>query len=175
MPNDLEGLIIERAKWNHFNVTTLAILPESLNSLRVRLAESIGFKSHIKPEFCQDLSQTQRCKDNEREWIRFAQNDNNFTYKALYIGHFSRLYLQFHSRLLPGLENSWANFKTFSRFLKSLYEPWKQNRGSKASAAHLYQNFPRVSIPGPSAHITVIFGYFCVLRPSRIKIPKEAK
>ena len=56
MPNDLEGLIIERAKWNHFNVTTLAILPESLNSLRVRLSKSIGFKSHIKPEFCQDLS-----------------------------------------------------------------------------------------------------------------------
>ena len=27
MPNDLEGLIIERAKWNHFSVMTLAILP----------------------------------------------------------------------------------------------------------------------------------------------------
>ena len=56
MPNDPEGLIIERAKWSHFYVTTLAILPESLNSLRVRLSKRIGFKSHIKPEFCQDLS-----------------------------------------------------------------------------------------------------------------------
>ena len=54
--NDPEGLIIERAKWSHFNVTTLAILPESFNSLRVRLSKRIGFKSHIKPEFCQDLS-----------------------------------------------------------------------------------------------------------------------
>ena len=30
MPSDLEGPIIERAKWNHFNVTTLAILRNHL-------------------------------------------------------------------------------------------------------------------------------------------------
>ena len=107
MPNDPEGLIIERAKWSHFNVTTLAILPESLNSLRVRLSKRIGFKSHIKPEFCQDLSQTQRCKDYQQEWVRFAQNDNNFAYK-------STLYQSFFQTLSP------VSFQTSSRSRKQL-------------------------------------------------------
>ena len=48
-------MIIDRAKWNHFSATTLAILPESLNSLRVRLSKRIRLKYHIKPKFCQDL------------------------------------------------------------------------------------------------------------------------
>ena len=54
-----------------------------------------------------------------RDWIRFDQNEKNSTYKALAVSfkkkiktfyHISRLYPHF-----PGMENYWANFKTFSR------------------------------------------------------------
>ena len=58
-----------------------------------------------------------------RDWIRFDQNENNSTYKALTVSkkkiktfyHISRLYLHF-----PGMENYWANFKSFSRIQDSL-------------------------------------------------------
>ena len=54
--------------------------------------------------------------------MRFDQNEKKFTYKVLFVAlEKTQDFLPFlqtlspFSRLLPGLENYWENFKTFSR------------------------------------------------------------
>ena len=67
---------------------------------------------------------------NGQDWIGFDQNEYlKDTSKALVVAlkkkiktfyHFSRLYLHFPD-FFPGLENCWANFKTFSRIQDSVW------------------------------------------------------
>ena len=63
-----------------------------------------------------------------RDWIRFDQHEKKFTSEGLVVRLSKKLKTFYHffktlplfSRLFPGLENCWANFKTFSRIRDSL-------------------------------------------------------
>ena len=74
-------------------------------------AEKIHTKKTQEQSFLHGVLQTQ-----ERDWIRFDQNGKHFTSKALVVAlkkKINKLKTFYHfSRLFPGLENCWANFKT---------------------------------------------------------------
>ena len=77
------------------------------------------------------------------DWIKFDQNDDNFTYKALAVA-FKKAFFQIlspFSRLFAGLENCWANVKTFPRLQDSV-----QNLCLLTIVLHVTREYKR--IPG---------------------------